>query len=679
MNGPSRALFKTGKHRTTTTTSYQCQSLLRHCAATRSLARTKQVHAHTITSGLLSGNNATYLPSNVAATYALCGNISFARKMFDELRHRTLFLYNTMIRLYVSSGFYCEAIKVFFEMIGSRDCVPDGYAYVYTIKACSDLKFVKMGVLVHGQTLVGGFGSDTFVQNSLMAMYMNCRQTEMARKVFDKMAERSVVSWNSMINGYFKNGYAEEALRIYNLMEDEGIDPDCSTVVSVLPICGYLKLVEVGRKVHALVEEKGLWEKITARNALVDMYVKCGCMGEARLVFDSKVERDVVTWTSMINGHILNDDMRSALELCRMMQFEGVKPNSATLASLLSACTSLQFFKDARCLHGWSVRHKIEHEVTVETALIDMYAKCNRVDLSFQVFSKSTRKKIVPWNALLAGCTHKGLTREAIELFKQMLKEELEPDDATLNGLIPAYGTLANLQQTDNIHCYLIRSGFLSIIEVATGLIDAYSKCGNLDSAHKIFEGIPEKLKDVFVWSVIIAGYGMHGHGETAVSLFEQMIKSGVKPNEVTFTSLLHACSHAGLVDEGLALFKFMLEDNQKSTNDNHYTCIVDLLGRTGRLDEAYGLIRAMPFQPSPTVWGALLGACAIHENAELGEVAAKCLFELEPENTGNYILMAKIYSATGRWREAEKVRRMMNEIGLRKELAHSLIEVRNT
>jgi pentatricopeptide repeat protein len=221
-----------------------------------------------------------------------------------------------------------------------------------------------------------------------------------------------------------------------------------------------------------------------------------------------------------------------------------------------------------------------------------------------------------------------------------------------------------------------MRSGFVSNIQVATSLIDIYSKCGSLESAHKIFNTIPVDVQDIFVWSIIIAGYGMHGHGETAVLLFKQMVQSGVKPNDVTFTSVLQSCSHAGLVDDGLYLFKFMLKDHQTIPNDDHYTCMVDLLGRAGRMDEAYDLIKTMPFMPGHAVWGALLGACVMHENVELGEVAAKWLFELEPDNTGNYVLLAKLYAALGRWEDAENVRQRMDDIGLRKAPAHSMIGV---
>ncbi|CAI0418950.1 unnamed protein product [Linum tenue] len=257
-----------------------------------------------------------------------------------------------------------------------------------------------------------------------------------------------------------------------------------------------------------------------------------------------------------------------------------------------------------------------------------------------------------------------------------MLTEGVKPNGATMNCLLPAYASLADLQPARNVHCFITRLGFLSRVEVATCLIDIYSKCGSLESAQHIFNALPMVVKDIYIWSVIIAGYGMHGHAETAVSLFRQMVDSGIKPNEVTFTSVLHACSHAGLVDDGLYLFNLMQEDTRRSPNVDHYTCIIDLLGRAGRLEEAYDIITTMPSAPSHAVWGALLGACVIHQKVELGELAAQSLFQLEPENTGNYILLAKLYAAVGRWKDAEALRDVMNDIGLRKEAAYSLTDM---
>ncbi|KAA0066496.1 hypothetical protein IC582_016469 [Cucumis melo] len=671
MNGPSQALSKS---KPLIANVYRYDSLLRHYAATRSLNKTKILHAHTITSGILHSPNFIHLPSHLAVSYAFCGCVPLARKLFDDLSDPSLFLWNAIIKMYVDKGFHFDALRVFDSMICSGKCWPDKYTFPLVIKSCSVMSMLNVGVLIHGRALVSGFSSNMFVQNSLLAMYMNCGKMELARQVFDVMLDRSVVSWNTMISGWFQNGRPEEALAVFNRMMDARVEPDSATIVSVLPSCGYLKELELGIKVHKLVQKNHLQEKIEVRNALVDMYSRCGGMGEASLVFAETNEKDVITWTSMINGYIMNGNAKSALALCPAMQLDGVVPNVVTLASLLSACASLCCLKQGKSLHAWVLRKKLDSDVLVVTALIDMYAKCNAVSYSFQVFAKTSKKRTVPWNALLSGLIHNELPREAVGLFKSMLIEEVEANHATFSSVIPAYAILADLKQVMNLHSYLVRSGFISKIAVITGLINMYSKCGSLDYAHKIFDEIPNKEKDIIVWSVLIAGYGMHGHGETAVLLFNQMVRSGMKPNEITFTSVLHACSHRGLVDDGLALFKYMIENHPSSPRPNHYTCIVDLLGRAGRLDEAYDLIKSTPFQQNHSIWGALLGACSIHQNVELGEVAAEQLFELEPENTGNYILLANIYAAIGRWKDAENVRHIMSKIGLRKMPAQSSV-----
>ncbi|KAF7130793.1 hypothetical protein RHSIM_Rhsim10G0044800 [Rhododendron simsii] len=540
-----------------------------------------------------------------------------------------LLAYNTMIRVYTLKGSSREAIQLFVEMLAAGYPRPDKFTFPFVVKACGDLKLLGLGVSVQGLAVTGGVKLETFLGNCLLAMYMNCGEKEVARRVFDAMMERSEVTWNTMISGYCRNGFAEEALKMFKEMVGAGVEPNSATLVSVLPACGHLKDLKCGMEILELVQESGLGSCLLVSNALVDMFAKCGC----------------------------------------------IRPNAVTVPSLLSTCADLGLLKQGRCLHGWVLRQKLESDVSVETALIDMYAKCSCIRGSFRVFVKTSRKRTVPWNAILSGCIHNGLAIEAIDCFKKMLSESVAPNAASLNSLLPAYASLVDLQQAMNIHGYLIRSGFVSKVEAFTALIDIYSKCGSLYFAHEIFNGIPEKDKDIFCWSAIIASYGMHGNGEVAVSLFNQMVQLGVVPNEVTFTSVLHACSHGGLVDEGLDLFNFMVGVYQMRPRSNHYTCMVDLLGRAGRLEEAYALIKTMPFEPNNAVWGALLGACVIHENVELGEMASEWLFKLEPENTGNYVLMAKLYATTGRWKDAEKTRNMLDGIGIRKNPAHSLIE----
>ncbi|KAL1189612.1 Pentatricopeptide repeat-containing protein [Cardamine amara subsp. amara] len=650
----------------------QYQSLLNQYAATQSIAKTKALHCHVITGGIISN----HILSTLSVTYALCGHITYARKLFEEMPQSSLLSYNIVIRLYVRDGLYQDAINMFIRMVSEgTQCCPDGYTYPFVAKAAGEMKSIKLGLVIHGRVLRSLFGTDKYVQNSLLAMYMNFGRIEMARKVFDVMMNRDVISWNTMISGYCRNGYMNDALMMFDWMVNESVDLDHATVVSMLPVCGHLKDLEMGRNVHKLVEEKRLGDKIEVKNALVNMYLKCGRMDEARFVFDRIEHRDVITWTCMINGYIEGRDVKNALELCRLMQFEGVRPNAVTIASVVAACGDALELNDGKCLHGWAIRQQVYSDIIVETSLISMYAKCKRIDFCFKVFSGASKNHTGPWSAIIAGCVHNELVRDALDLFRRMRLEDVEPNIATLNSLLPAYAALADFRQAMNIHCYLTKTGFMSSLDAVTGLVHVYSKCGNLESAHKIFDGI-QKSKDVVLWGALISGYGMHGDGHNALLVFMEMVKSGVTPNEIIFTSALNACSHSGLVEEGLRLFRFMLEHYKTVAQSNHYTCIVDLLGRAGRLDEAYNLITTIPFEPTSTVWGALLAACVTHENVQLGEMAANKLFELEPENTGNYVLLANIYAALGRWKDMEKLRKKMADIGLRKQPGHSTIEI---
>ncbi|KAL8482077.1 hypothetical protein ACS0TY_028282 [Phlomoides rotata] len=669
MNGQCPLLSRTLKH-LFSTSAPQCESLLHRCAATKSLETTKKLHAHITTSGLLSSRFLSLL----TAAYGICGHLQYACRVFDELPKPTPVAYKAIVRMYTESGHPRRALEVFVEMHESDCYLADEYAYPFVIRACRDLVLLELGMVVHGLTVKSGFVSANFVGNSLLAMYMNCGDRDGARRVFDAMEEKTVVSWNTMISGHFRNGNAKEALIVFKKMVDSEVEIDSATLLSVLPACGSLRDLEEGKEVHLLIKDRSIGKRLAVQNALVDMYVKCGRMDEARGVFDGMLERDVVTWTSMINGYILNEDVTRALEMCRLMQFEGVRPNEVTLASLLAMCAYFRDLKLGKCLHGWAIRQHVDWDVNVETALIDLYAKCSSFALSFRVFSRTSQKRTVPWNAMISGCIHNMLIREAIQLFKQMLLEAVKLNNATWMSLLPAYAVQADLNQAINVHGYLVKSGFLRKPNIITSLIDIYSKCGGLQYAHRLFDGLSVKNRDIVSWSALIAGYGKHGNGEVSLSLFNEMLQSGIKPNEFTFTSVLHACGHSGLLDDGLNLFNFMQRNHQESLRTNHYTCIVDLLGRGGRLEDAYKLIDTMPFEANHSVWGALLGACAIHENVELGEVAAKKLFELEPENTGNYVLLGNIYSAVGRFDDAEKVWKMMDNIGLLKAPANSVI-----
>ncbi|WOL06070.1 hypothetical protein Cni_G14802 [Canna indica] len=655
----------------------QCLPLLQSLLRSKSPRFGAQLHALLISSGALAAHPRLRRPllSKLVALYSLSGHLSLARQLFDRFPHPTPFLWNALIRGHAQSASPLDALRLFARMVSSG-LRPDHFSYPFALKACADLSLPRLGAQVHGSSLASGFAADEYVQNCLIAMYMSSGDTVAASKVFDLMTARTVVSWNTMISGFYRNGYGEDALAVFDRMIYDGVGIDEATIVSALPACAHLMDLQRGRLVHKLVDERGLGVDASVRNSLIDMYAKCGCLEEARRVFDNGMcKRDVVGWTAMIGAYALHGCERESLALCHQMQLAGVRPNSVTMASLLGACAALPSPAHGKCIHGSCIRLYLESDIIVETALIDMYAKCSNMDLCSRVFSSGSRRTAT-WNAIISGLARNSAAVDAIKYFKQMLAEAVRPDLATIASLLPAYAECADLKQANNLHCYLIRMGFTWSIEVVTGLVDMYAKAGKLDVAWELFSGLQKK--DLVSWSAIIAGYGMHGHARTAIWLFDRMEESGVVPSEVTFTSLLYSCSHAGLVDEGLQLFDRMLNVHGMKPNVDHYACVIDLLSRAGRLQEAYALIKGMPFEPNHAVWGALLGACVIHENVELGEVAAKQLFEIEPDNTGNYVLLANIYAAVGRWEDVEAVRRMMAGRGLRKAPGSSLVEAKS-
>ncbi|KAG6474878.1 pentatricopeptide repeat-containing protein At5g39350-like [Zingiber officinale] len=651
----------------------RCLSLVR----SKSPLAVAQIHALLISSGTLSVDSPPShlrpILSRIAVLYSLSGRLSAARHLFDRISNPNLHLWNALIRGHAQrGGLPFEALRFFARMVSSS-LHPDHFTFPFALKACADLSLARLGAQIHGKSLASGFAGDDYVQNCLIAMYMSCADTDAAAKVFLLMNHRTVIAWNTMISGFCRNEYAGKALEVFDGMMDAGVEIDAATTVCVLPACAQTGDLQRGRLVHQVAGERGLLDA-RVQNSLVDMYAKCGCLEEARQVFDGMPNRDVIGWTAMIGAYALHGFEAEALSLSHLMQEEGVRPNSVTMASLLSACSAWPSLAHGKCIHGSCIRLCLESDIAVETALIDMYAKSRNMDLCHRVFA-TRAKRTATWNAMISGFARNSAAKDAVEHFKLMLAESVPVDLATIASLLPACADLADSKLASSLHCYLTRMGFTASNEAITGLVDIYAKAGKLDVAWELFSSLQNK--DLVSWTAIIAGYGMHGHAITAIRLFDRMVESQVAPSEVTFTSLLYSCSHAGLVDEGLKLFNRMLHVHGVKQNTDHYACMIDLLGRAGRLQEAYDLIQGMPFQPNHAVWGALLGACVIHGNVELGELAAKHLFEIEPENTGNYVLLGNIYAAAGRWEDVESVRGLMTGRGLKKAPGSSLIEAK--
>eukprot|EP01018_Ginkgo_biloba_P020119 Gb_16017 [translate_table: standard] len=550
----------------------------------------------------------------------------------------------------------------------------DYNAYTSLLQGCTNIRSLKE---VHAHIFTSGLEENTFLSTKLLSTYAMWGDMENARLVFDTMrCKKNALLWNMMIRGYATYGFCNEALTFYCQMHCTGILPGNFTFPFVLKACTGLSALKEGKMIHDHVVKTGLESDVFVGNSLVAMYAKCGSIDVARHIFDKMSERTVVSWNTMIAGYAQSGHANKALEMYNQMLLAGIKPNVVTIASVLPACGHLADLKQGKWIHDYLIRSGLESDFIVGTALIDMYAKCGCADFARQLFDKMSGKDVVSWNAMIAGYVQSGQANEALTLFNQMQLSEMKPNSTTMLIALTACSDSAALQQGKWIHNCIIKSGFESDIVVGTALVDMYAKCGRIEIARQMFDKMPER--NVVSWTTMITGYGMHGHGEEAIAVFSQMQQTGLKPDYITFIGVLSACSHAGLVDEGWQYFNCMVQDYCINPGVEHYACMVDLLGRAGRLDEAEDFIEKMPVEPGAGVWGALLGACRIHCDIELGQCVAERLFDLDPQNAGRYVLLSNIYAAAGRWEDVTKVRDLMKERGVKKPPGHSMIEINN-
>ncbi|KAJ4963748.1 hypothetical protein NE237_023687 [Protea cynaroides] len=453
-------------------------------------------------------------------------------------------------------------------------------------------------------------------------------------------------------------------------MQQEDVELDLVTMISILPsYCKTENMVQ-GMAIHGRAIKDGYISDVSLVNALISMYLNCGDLGSGQLLFEGMPEKSVVSWNALITGYRYHNLHGEVIVLFRQMTIEGQKPNFVTLLNLLPVCwTEFQ----GKSIHAFSVRTGAVSEPPLLTSLMLMYARFESVHFCHLLFEMADKNNISVWNTMMSVHVHNKNAKAAVATFSEMCQKKMEPDHATVLTLISACVQASNLSLALCMMGCIICKGFENDVVISNALIDLHAKCGNLSTARKIFDLLSGR--DSVSWSVMINGYGMHGDGETALSLFYEMKQSGVGPDDATFVSILSACSHAGLVEQGVMLFNSIV-DHGVQPKMEHYACMVDLLGRTGHLHEAYALVKRLPFKPSMSLLESLLGACSIHGNIELGEEIGRWLFEMDPGNSRLYVMLSNIYAASGRWMDASRVRSDMEKRRLRKVPGFSLLEV---
>ncbi|XP_057830827.2 pentatricopeptide repeat-containing protein At2g03880, mitochondrial-like [Cryptomeria japonica] len=614
----------------------------------------------------------TTFHNNLINLYVKCGRLVDATKVFDQMKERNTVSWNTIIAAYQRSGYPHEAVTLFHQMqrTGFR---PDQFTFSSVLPACARMGALDQGMDIHQNIKDRGILLNVVVATALVDMYAKCGSMHKAREVFDKMPRRDVFSWNAMIVGYVQNGLTDKALETFKQMHLESVKPDSITFASVLPACAKTGALELGMDIHQSIEDRGILSDVILATALVDMYAKCGSIEKARELFDKMPQRNVVSWNAMIAGYVLIGFVEKALETFKQMQLAGIKPNSTTFASILPACAKMGALEEGMEIHQSIKARGISSDLAVKTALVDMYAKCGSTDKAYEVFDKMPQRDVVSWNAMIAGYVQNGFVEKALGTFKQMQLAAVKPNSTTFASILPACAKMGALEQGMDIHQSIMEGGLLSDSIVGNALLDMYAKCGSIDKARELFDKMAQK--DVVSWNAMIAGYAQNGFCKEALKIFELMKHSGTYPDFVSFACVLCACSNAGLVDEGCTHFNRMSNPYCITPTVDHYVCMADLLGRAGYIEDTLNFIFKMPVKPVVVVWMCFLGACREHMNIGLGVFTAMLLFDLDPKNATTYVLLSNIYAEAGRWDEAQVVRRLMKDRGIKKIPGCSWIE----
>ncbi|XP_066344447.1 pentatricopeptide repeat-containing protein At3g24000, mitochondrial-like [Miscanthus floridulus] len=571
-----------------------------------------------------------------------CGALTGARALHGRLvavgLASAVFLQNTLLHAYLSCGALSDARRLLLtDVAHPQRHHPQRHAEWDDSDVAAALvdMFVRCGTVDLASSMLVGYVKTYGVDHGL--------------ELFDSMPERDVVSWNMMVSALSQSVRVREALDM--------------VVVVDMQSKGW------GKQLHAQVIRNLPHIDPYVASALVELYAKCGCFKEAKGVFNSLHDRNNVAWTVLISGFLQYGCFTESVELFNQMRAELMTVDQFALATLISGCCS----KMDLCLG----RFMNEKDIVSWTSMITAHSQVGNIAKAREFFDGMSTKNVITWNAMLGAYIQHGAEEDGLRMYKVMLSEkDARPDWVTYVTLFKGCADLGANKLGDQIIGRTVKVGLILDTSVANAVITMYSKYGRILEARKIFDFL--KVKDIVSWNAMITGYSQHGMGKQAIEIFDDILKRGAKPDYISYVAVLSGCSHSGLVQEGKSYFDMMKRVHNISPDLEHFSCMVDLLGRAGHLTEAKDLIDEMPMKPTAEVWGALLSACKIHGNNELAELAAKHVFELDSPDSGSYMLMAKIYADAGKSDDSAQIRKLMRDKGIKKNPGYSWMEVNN-
>ncbi|XP_019238930.1 PREDICTED: pentatricopeptide repeat-containing protein At2g22070-like [Nicotiana attenuata] len=554
--------------------------------------------------------------------------------------------------------------------------------------------------VIHANKIKDGSVQNSSSSNYLLNLYTKSYHLASAQKLFDEIPQRDVRTWTILISGSAQYGCYRNALWLFIKMQKEGsVIPNEFTLSSVLKCCSSVSNgLRLGKSIHGWMLTAAVYLDVALENAVLDLYVKCEALDYAKRFFELMDDKNAVSWNIMLAGYLSIGDMeksvklfkkmpekdvsswntiidglmrrgyeKDALELLHQMTSCGPSFNEVTFSISFALMSSLRNPELGRQLHGKVWRLSIYEDALLRASLIDMYCKCGQMEKASRIFQELRQvvaevqhSHSVPWSTIVSGYIHNGMLKDALEIFSSMVRDQLEVDVFTLSSILSACAISELLELGQQIHGYVQKLGHIWDIFLISAIIDMYAKCGKLNSAWLSFE--QTQSRNIVVWTTMINSYAIHGKGAEAVQLFELMLNQRIAPNEVSFVSVLTACSHAGLVKDGCKYFRLMKQVYGIKPSVEHFTCMVDLFGRAGCLEEAYDFIHENRISNMTQVWKVLLSSCLVHKNVKMARRASEKLLQLQPSEDSPYILLSNTCSDYDNWDEASKIRVLMKE-----------------
>lgn len=608
-------------------------SLLQWCIDRKNANLGRRVHC-TIVRRQLECNS--ILASYLVRMFTACGNLQDADKVFNTVPNPNIFMWSAIILAHANLGSGAKSIDLYQSLLQCQMLRPDAHTFVAVLKACSTTGALHEGKLVHANIVESSVDLVLHVGNILIDMYVRCKSLEDGHAVFEKMPERDAVTWNSIIAGYSCSGHDEKAYELCRSMKEGGIEPDNVTFLSLL-----------GAFSNANARSKGDFSSLRSEDHEHEVEIQNG-IGSSRLeyawnLFVKLPNRSLTAWTAMIAAYAEYGDCNKALHLYLELLKEGLQPDIVTFVCALKACSNLDMGK---CIHTHIIESGCELDLQVRNCLIDVYGQSGGLEDARLLFENMNRRCVVTWSSMISAYAHHGQDQDSLELFSKMLQEGMEPNQVTYFSAMKACANITALILSILIYAHVVDTGWDCHMQVNNSAIDMFAKCGSLQDACSVFSRTQKR--SVVTWSAMISAYAQHSRHEMSLECFDDMVQEGIKPNSVTYVCLLSACYHLGLVNQGCHHFYTMQRVYGIKPSHEHKNCLVELLGRAGRLKEAADLLQGTPDGSDIVAWMSLLNQCKAHGNAKLAKRCFDNIVSMEPKDASGYMLMINLYADLG-------------------------------